>query len=98
MELSRKEQDVDRRLKRLIDELSTAIGNSISGSEEVGKVVAKMKSDGYDLVMVLNASIAIKERESAQLTPLNRADDSGSCKFNSDDLQFLRELHIRINE
>ena len=94
MELSRKEQDVDRRLKRLIDELSTAIGNSISGSEEVGKVVAKMKSDGYDLVMVLNASIAIKERESASLS---RADDSGRCKFSGDDLQFLRELHIRVN-
>ncbi|MGE5111599.1 MAG: hypothetical protein ACM3JB_12115 [Acidobacteriaceae bacterium] len=98
MELSRKERVVDRELKRLIDELSTAIGNSISGSEEVGKVVAKIKSDGYDLVMVLNASIAIKERETAPSTPLNRADDSGGCRFNSDDLRFLRELHIRINE
>lgn len=98
MELSRKEQVVDRKLKRLVDELSTAIGNSISGSEEVGRVVAKIKSDGYDLVMVLNASIAIKERETTQLTSLNRADDPGGCRFNSDDLQFLRELHIRINE
>ncbi len=88
---------MDHRLKQLVEELSAAIGESVSESEEIAEVVAKIKNDGYDVAVILNATIAIKERGQGLLTRLTRADSTGSCKFNTDDIRFLKELHIRVN-
>ncbi len=88
---------MDHRLKQLVEELSAAIGESVSESEEIAEVVAKIKNDGYDVAVVLNAAIAVKERGEGPLSRLTRTNDAISCKFNTDDIRFLKELHIKVN-
>lgn len=88
---------MDHRLKQLIEELSTAIGDSVSASEEIAEVIAKIKDDGYEIAVVLNATIAVRERGAGLLSRLTRTNGSVDCKFNTEDVQFLKELHIRVN-
>jgi hypothetical protein len=85
-------------LKQLIDELKFAIGESVSASEGITDVVARIKEDGYDIVVVLNATIAVKERGAGLLSLLARTKGPAGCKFNSEDMHFLKELHIKVNE
>ncbi len=88
---------MDHRLKQLVEELSGAIGESISESKEIAEVVAKIKNDGYDIVVTLNAAIAVKERGAGLLSHLTDTNGTSSCKFNTDDIRFLKELHIKVS-
>jgi UDP-N-acetyl-D-mannosaminuronic acid transferase (WecB/TagA/CpsF family) len=39
-------------------------------SEEIADVVARIKQDGHDIVVVLNATIAVKAEQRAELLSL----------------------------
>jgi hypothetical protein len=95
--LARKEEIVDRELNQLLDELRKAIGESVSASEEVADVVAKIREGGYDIVVVLNATITVKEQGPGLLSLLARTHGALDCKFNSQDVKFLKGLHIKVN-
>ncbi len=88
---------MDHKLNELVDELKMAIGRSVSESEEIADVVEKIKEGGYDIAVVLNASITVKERGAGLLSLLGRARGAVDCKFNTRDVQFLKELHIKVN-
>ena len=44
-------------------ELGQAINESISDSEQIAEVIAKIKSGGYDVFLVLEATIGFNKRE-----------------------------------
>ncbi len=88
---------MDPRLNQLIDELKIAISESVSASEGVADVVERIKEDGYDIVVFLNATITVKEKGAGLLSLLTRTKGSVDCKFSTQDIQFLKELHIRVN-
>ena len=59
----RKALTVDQRLQKLMQELGEAINESISDSDQIAEVIAKIKTGGYDVFLVLEATIGFNRRD-----------------------------------
>ena len=62
-------EPVNPKLKALMKELGEAINESLSESEQISEVIAKIKAGGYDVFLVLEATIGF-----------NKADEPASRK------------------
>lgn len=99
---------MDDRLKHLMKELGDAINESLSESEQIGEVIARIKQHGYDVFLVLEATIGFSKRDDSGdeadegaaepvATPAARAGGSDAqFKINAQDLKFLKSLRISI--
>ena len=88
---------MDDRLERLLQELSVAINESVTRSEQVRGVIAQIEDDGYGMLLFLNATMTIMKRNEEALSlraGTNRKVESG---FNPEDVQFLKSMHISLN-
>jgi hypothetical protein len=94
---------VDQQLKKLMKELGEAINESLSDSEQIADVVSKIKAGGYDIFLVLEATIGFNKREdevpAGKPTPV-AASASSDPQFaiNSQDVKFLKSLRISVDE
>jgi hypothetical protein len=50
-----------QKLKQLLKELGEAINKSLNDSEPIAEVVARIKKGGYDIVLVLEATIGVSK-------------------------------------
>src|SRR5207244_10658767 len=57
------ETNVDEKIKQLLRELGTAINESISGSDDVNKQIQKIRDEGYNLYVVLDATIGVNTHD-----------------------------------
>lgn len=93
---------VNPRLKQLMKELGDAINESLSDSEQIAAVISKIKSGGYDVFLVLEATIGFNKREEpaegGKPTLVNsRGKADPEFKMNAQDLKFLKSLRISID-
>ncbi len=54
---------MDDRLKELMQELGTAINESLSDSDRIAEAIGEIKRAGYDVFLVLEATIGFNKRE-----------------------------------
>ena len=54
---------MDDRLKELMQELGNAINESLSDSERIAGAIGEIKRAGYDVFLVLEATIGFNKRE-----------------------------------
>ncbi len=87
---------MDQKLKPLIEELGVAINESLDESEHIAEVIAEIKRGGYDVLCALNATIVVRKREAEETVPA-RGGSSFRSKLNTDDVDFLRSMHISLN-
>jgi len=52
---------VDSQLKQLMKELGEAINESLSDSDHIAEVVARTKEAGYEIFLVLEATVGVKK-------------------------------------
>jgi hypothetical protein len=52
-------EGMDERIRQLLEELGTAINESISSSEDVNDRIQKIRDEGYDLYVMLDATIGL---------------------------------------
>ena len=94
------EGDVDDKIKQLLRELGIAINESISSSDDVNRQIQKIREEGYNLYVVLDATIGLnKEGEevpaSEPTTELVVKNDKDVVfRININDLALLRALGI----
>ena len=101
---------VDDRLKDLMKELGDAINESLSDSDRIAAAIGEIKRAGYDVFLVLEATIGFNKREDNETTgrtrqtvELESTPESGrrklsKIKLTSQDQKFLRALKISIDE
>ena len=92
---------MDARLKELMKELGEAINDSLSESDQISTVIAKMKADGYDVFLVLEATIGFNKHEPAAQprgTTVSVSQGEPSFRLNTQDMKFLKSLRIRLDE
>ena len=54
---------MDDKIKQLLQDLGTAINESISGSDDVNQHIQRIRDEGYDLYVVLDATIGLNKQE-----------------------------------
>ena len=88
------------KLKQLMKELGEAINESLSESEQISEVIAKIKSGGYDIFLVLEATIGFNKIDEAESTPLAAAGARREPEFkvNTQDVKFLKSLRISLDD
>ena len=81
-------------------ELGDAINESLSDSEQISEVVSRIKEGGYDIFLVLEATIGVsKQGEKSDKTSLvTTLSTNPEFKINDQDLKFLKSLRIKIDE
>jgi hypothetical protein len=102
---------LDDQLKDLMQELGNAINESLSDSDRIAAAIGEIKRSGYDVFLVLEATIGFNKRtgedaeedseESVELEsppPKSRRKLGGKISLTSQDQKFLRALKISIDE
>lgn len=90
---------MDDKIKQLLQELGTAINESISGSEDVNRHIQKIRDEGYDLYVVLDATIGLNKQEAEEpdedgvVVPAQPPKEV-QFRINVNDLSMLRSLGI----
>ena len=54
---------MDDKIKQLLRDLGTAINESISGSDDVNQQIQKIRDEGYNLYVVLDATIGLNRQD-----------------------------------
>ncbi len=89
---------MNQKVKNLIQKLGEAIHETVSESEDIAGVVKNIREQGFDVLLMLEATIGLNEvaeeaEESA--TPI-QPEDAGL--FTRQDLTFLKSLRISLPE
>lgn len=96
---------MDERLKELMQELGNAINESLSDSDRIAGAIGEIKRAGYDVFLVLEATIGFNKREEHDEEDSGsdgvesvQYETAGKIKLTSQDQKFLRALKISIEE
>jgi hypothetical protein len=87
-----------------MQDLGNAINESLSESERIAEAIGEIKSAGYDVFLVLEATIGFNKREESE-----EAEDAptaepaevtsiGKVRFTTQDQRFLKALRITVDE
>ena len=95
------EVSLNQKVKILIQQLGEAIHESVSESEHIAGVVRNLREQGFDVLLMLEATIGLNEVESEEdsrhAQPLQlTAGDPEDGPFTSNDLSFLKSLRIAL--
>ena len=79
--------ELDNRMKQLLRELGRAINQAVTESDEIAHAIARLKTHGYDVFLMLDAVVG-----------LNRRKPNAPPSMTNQDRRFLKSLKIRIDE
>ena len=82
------------RLRELIQQLGEAIHESVIESEQIAGVVQDIRKHGFDVLLMLEATIGLNEVGSKDPTDEESASEEGT--FTQNDLNFLKSLRISV--
>jgi hypothetical protein len=100
---------LEERLKALMQELGNAINDSLSDSDRIAEAIGEIKQAGYDVFLVLEATIGFNKRDEnedlsepadgeTRAEPKRTFESTGKIKFTNQDQRFLRALKIAVDE
>lgn len=82
------------RLRELIQQLGEAIHESVIESEQIAGVVQDIRKHGFDVLLMLEATIGLNEVGSKEGTDEETSEEDGT--FTQNDLNFLKSLRISV--
>lgn len=85
--------DIDDRAKEIVQEIGTAINESVESSSKVADAIERLRDAGYEMELTLRLEIGLRphaddEGPDAEGTPLSLTDE---------DIQILQRMKIRID-
>lgn len=95
--------DGDEKLARLVRDLEKSIEKAISRSPQVEECLARIRAEGYDASLVLQATLAfaprgqLKQEDVEELGGLTN-ETQARFEMNSHDRKFLRSLKIAVDD
>ena len=94
---------MNQRLKQLMKELGEAINESLSESEQIAEVISKIKAGGYDVFLVLEATIGFNKHDEQPVGKPALVKDRAKggepeFKINAQDMKFLKSLRISLDD
>lgn len=86
-----------------MQQLGQAINESLSESESMAEVIGEIRHAGYDVFLVLEATIGFNKREGEERENIfssasNHSTNPSELNFTAQDEAFLRALKITVEE
>jgi hypothetical protein len=98
---------VEEKLKVLMQELGNAINESLSDSDRIAAAIGEIRRAGYDVFLVLEATIGFNKRDEAETAESQTEgpaefpsglEPKARIKWTSQDQKFLRALKIAVDD
>ena len=98
---------MEEHLKDMMQELGNAINESLSESERISAAIGEIKRAGYEVFLVLEATIGFNKCEEDEESPgaeeapkvsAREFKTAARVKWTSQDQKFLRALKIAVDE
>jgi len=93
---------LDDNLKQLMKELGAAINDALSESEDISEAIQNVRNAGYDVFLVLEATIGFNKRSKneggEETLPNGLKSGEMKLKVTAQDLKFLRSLKISVED
>ncbi len=89
---------MNQNVKKLIQKLGEAIHESVAESEHIAGVVKNIREQGFDVLLMLEATIGLNEVDLESADTGTSEDESVAGPFTSNDLSFLKSLRIALPE
>lgn len=93
---------MNQKLRKLVQQLGEAIHESVSESPQIAGVVADIRRQGFEVLLMLEATIGLNEVEEqpAGAPEAGAADQESQSEaggtFTAQDLHFLKSLRISV--
>ena len=93
-------ENLDENLKKRIKHLGEAINQSLSESEPIAHAIADIKAAGYDIFLVLEATVGFTQQgeEGGNRAMVAASLNTQEPEFTPQDMKFLKSLRIRLEE
>jgi hypothetical protein len=91
-------------VKRMVNDLGTTIQRTLSESPQIAHCLNRIKAEGYDVSLVLEATIGFSKSGSREATEVSTFDfkveksEPVAVKMTPLDKKFLRSLKISVEE
>lgn len=89
---------LNQQVKKLIQKLGEAIHESVAESEDIAGVVKNIREQGFDVLLMLEATIGLNEVEAEESESVELADEQFDGPFTNNDVTFLKSLRISVSE
>jgi hypothetical protein len=89
---------LNQQVKDLIQKLGEAIHESVSESEHISGVVQEIREQGFDVLLMLEATIGLNEVSEEAVDAADDGIESADGTFTRNDLTFLKSLRITTEE
>ena len=90
---------MNQQVKDLIQKLGEAIHESVAESEAIAGVVREIREQGFDVILMLEATIGLNEVDDDDETAENdEGNEATHGPFTRNDLTFLKSLRITTEE
>jgi hypothetical protein len=89
---------LNQKVKNLIQKLGEAIHESVSESEDIAGVVKNIREQGFDVLLMLEATIGLNEVETEADQPAQPVSEDMDGPFTRNDLTFLKSLRISLTD
>ena len=83
------------KVKQLIQQLGEAIRESVSDSESISGVVQEIREQGFDVLLMLEATIGLNEVSDTDESETEDT-ETVSGSFTQNDVRFLKSLRIAL--
>ena len=88
---------LNQQVKDLIQKLGEAIHESVSESEQIAAVVREIRENGFDVLLMLEATIGLNQLEEDE-AEVDEGNQPAEGPFTRNDLTFLKSLRITTEE
>jgi hypothetical protein len=89
-------------MHKRMKELGDAINETLANSDLIADVIARIKAEGYDVFLVLEATVGFnKKEEDDSPDSADEADEATAppeFKITAQDLRFLKSLRIAVDD
>lgn len=84
-------------------ELGDAINGSLAESEQIAQVISKIKQEGFDVFLVLEATVGFNRQDdeaakAPELVGTRTKNGEPEFSINAHDVRFLKSLRISIDD
>ncbi len=85
--------EIDDEAKQIVQEIGTAINESVENSPKVAEAIERLRDAGYEMELTLRLEIGLRPQASNEATQ----DDETRLTLTDEDLQILQRMKIKID-